>query len=212
MDLADATWHYGPLAQLEGAAIEVLTPDAVLGAELGGGRVVIWDGDGSAIAVGLAELLAERGTEVVLATTFDRVAPTLDATFDGPPVRRRLRALGVRTLVHLQLVGVDGSTLVFATTPARMSVSTRTRWSSRCNASRAISSTPSCARIRTPRRGRHPRSSIGSATPSLRASLGLSSRTPTVSHARSTPRPPRFRRRRVEDDAEIPAKSVEQPV
>jgi dimethylamine/trimethylamine dehydrogenase len=111
----DASWHYSPLAALDASPVAVLTPADVVRLERPspGRRVVIWDGDGSALATGLAERLVEQGDAVVLATTFDRVAPMLDATFEGPEVRRRLRALGVRTLENASFAGVDGTTLLF---------------------------------------------------------------------------------------------------
>jgi dimethylamine/trimethylamine dehydrogenase len=111
----NASWHYGPLGALASSSLCTLTPEDIMvdGRQPPGKRVVIWDGDGAALAVSLAEKLAGDGLEVVVATTFDRIAPMLDATFEGPDVRRRLRQLGIETRTNVVLDSVEGESLVF---------------------------------------------------------------------------------------------------
>ena len=103
-----------PFAVSPSATVEILTPDAVLaGSRPPGDAVVIWDGDGSVLGVGLAELLAAEGRKVRVLTPFDRVAPSLDATFEGPDVRGQLHELGVELVPGRTLTGIDGDTLAF---------------------------------------------------------------------------------------------------
>jgi dimethylamine/trimethylamine dehydrogenase len=111
----ESHWHYGPLRELALSRMCVLTPEEILvkGHTPEGRRVVIWDGDGSSLGVGLAEHIAALGFEVVIATTFDRVAPMLDATFEGPDVRRQLHELGIQATTGVALLRTDGESLVF---------------------------------------------------------------------------------------------------
>jgi dimethylamine/trimethylamine dehydrogenase len=109
----DDDWHVADLARLRSSALAVLTPESIM---VDGvrpqGKVVIWDGDGGAVAVGIAELLAAEGSDVTLATRFDRVAPQLDATFEGGGVRGRLHQLGVTTAHGVLPLAASGSSLV----------------------------------------------------------------------------------------------------
>jgi dimethylamine/trimethylamine dehydrogenase len=87
-------WHVVDLTAI--TTLRVLTPESIMVDGLRpAGPVVIWDGDGGAVASGLAELLAIEGGSVTLATRFSRIAPQLDATFEGAGVRQRLHDVGV---------------------------------------------------------------------------------------------------------------------
>jgi dimethylamine/trimethylamine dehydrogenase len=112
----NAAWHHLPTLQILDAGIEVLTPEQImLGQRMPSSRaVVVWDGDGSSVAVGLAEKLAAEGFEVSLATSFGSVAPLLDLSFEGAGVRRRLHELGVSMHAAVMLRGVEGEAVVLA--------------------------------------------------------------------------------------------------
>ena len=56
---------------------------------------MVWDADGGAIAVGLAERIARSGRQITFTTPFDVVSPALDLSFDGWMARRRLRGLDI---------------------------------------------------------------------------------------------------------------------
>ncbi|MEU9330000.1 FAD-dependent oxidoreductase [Streptomyces canus] len=74
----------------------VLTPEQVLrdGAPVGG-RVVVVDSDGYFMGPGIAELLAQRGHEVVLTTKGEHIGEYQRYTREVPHVLKDLRALGV---------------------------------------------------------------------------------------------------------------------
>jgi len=92
----DDDWHVADLSALQPKGPAVLTPEQIMvDGVVPDGPVVVWDGEGGAVAAGIAELLADRGAPVTLVTRFDRVAPNLDATFEGGAVRSRLHDLGV---------------------------------------------------------------------------------------------------------------------
>jgi hypothetical protein len=77
----------------------VFTPEQIMVQEMRPpSPVLVWDGDGGPVGVGIAEMLAAFGGSVSLATRYDRVAPLLDATFEGAGVRTRLHDLQVETI------------------------------------------------------------------------------------------------------------------
>jgi dimethylamine/trimethylamine dehydrogenase len=88
----------------------VLTPERVVAGEAPAGeRVLVYDCEGYFVGVGMAELLAEQGHDVLYATPLVPVAPFLDHTEEGFPVRQRLADLDVETAVETELasIGVD---------------------------------------------------------------------------------------------------------
>lgn len=92
----DSDLHGLPLRDFENNGLSIVTPEAIMvDGRRPGGRVVVWDSDGGAIGVGLAEKLAADGADVTLVTHFDVIAPVLDLTFEGWVARRRLHELGV---------------------------------------------------------------------------------------------------------------------
>jgi dimethylamine/trimethylamine dehydrogenase len=97
--------------QAEGLCI--LTPEEIMleGHRPEGERVFLWDADGSTVGASLAEHLALDGFAVTIGTTFDKIAPMLDATFEGPGERRRLHDLGVAMRTGLSLEAITGATL-----------------------------------------------------------------------------------------------------
>jgi dimethylamine/trimethylamine dehydrogenase len=112
---AAADWHHLPLADIA-SAFDVVTPEQVMveGRVPADGRVVVWDGDGGAVGVGLAERLAADGRDVTLVTPFATVAPFLDLSFEGAGARRRLHELGVAFVAGVSPTRVDGGALVVA--------------------------------------------------------------------------------------------------
>ena len=112
----DASWLRLPLQEIADSGVEILTPEEIMvgGREPRDGRVVVWDGDGSSVAVGLAERLATAGREVSLVTRFGVVAPLLDWSFEGSGVRSKLHELGVAMLPGMVPVraGSEGIVLV----------------------------------------------------------------------------------------------------
>jgi dimethylamine/trimethylamine dehydrogenase len=87
-------WDRSPLA---GADLpHVTTPEQVIRGELEDAeRVVVYDCEGYFMGVGIAELLAARGTSVALVTPADVVGGFLDRTHEGQPTRAKLASLNV---------------------------------------------------------------------------------------------------------------------
>lgn len=109
----DDDWHYLPLRDVRAAGIEILTPeDIVVAGRRPSGHVTVWDGDGSAVAVGIADTLAGDGLDVTFATRFGSVAPLLDLSFEGFTARRRLHQLGVAMHREITPVGATSQSLV----------------------------------------------------------------------------------------------------
>ena len=61
------------------------------------------------MGVGLAELLASGGGKVTVVTPLPIVAPFLDRTFEGTPVRQQLARLGVRWFVDTELAEITSA-------------------------------------------------------------------------------------------------------
>ena len=92
----------------------VLTPEEALRRPPGPGRHLVYDCEGYLMGVGMAELWATTGSEVMLLTPHAVVGPYLDRTFEGPPVRKRLHDLDVevRTDATLEAIGPGSCTLL----------------------------------------------------------------------------------------------------
>lgn len=109
---SDSDRHGLPLATFVAGGLCVLTPEQVMaGGRRGPGPVVVWDGESGAVACGVAHLLAAEGTAVTMTTRFGYVAPSLDATFEGPSARAALHELGVPTRTGVTPVSFDGGIL-----------------------------------------------------------------------------------------------------
>jgi dimethylamine/trimethylamine dehydrogenase len=110
---ADGLNHltHGPIPGAHRA--HVLTPERVVAGEVpAGGRVLVYDCEGYFVGVGIAELLAERGHHIHYATPLPLVAPFLDHTEEGIPVRQRLADLEVETAVETELVSIGADDCV----------------------------------------------------------------------------------------------------
>jgi len=99
---------HGPIPGAE--LPHVLTPERVMAGEpttdFAGARVLVYDCEGYFMGVGMAELLASRGSRVSLVTPLPVAAPFLDQTDEGPPVRRQLIDMGVELLPETELVSI----------------------------------------------------------------------------------------------------------
>ena len=108
----DTALGWPPLEQITGGPA-ILTPEDVMVHDVRPtGSTVIWDGHGGGVAAGVAELLAVEGHLPGFATPFDRVAPALDATFEGGPCRSRLHDLGIEPRTGVTPVRFTGGGLV----------------------------------------------------------------------------------------------------
>ena len=88
----------------------VRRPEEVVRAPGSGPReVVVYDCEGYFMGVGLAELLASGGGKVTVVTPLPIVAPFLDRTFEGTPVRQQLARLGVRWFVDTELAEITSA-------------------------------------------------------------------------------------------------------
>ncbi len=108
---------------IPGAALpHVLTPEDVLLRRPSAGRLLVYDCEGYLMGVGMAEMLAMAGSQVMLLTPHAVVGPYLDRTFEGAPVRRRLHDLGVemRTDATLEEIGPDSCTLMHYGVPSEV--------------------------------------------------------------------------------------------
>jgi dimethylamine/trimethylamine dehydrogenase len=75
----------------------------------------VLDCEGYFTGAGMAELLRDRGHEVELITSCEKVAPLCDETLEGPILRRHLHDLGIGMRAEAWLTGIgaggaDGET------------------------------------------------------------------------------------------------------
>lgn len=89
----------------------VLTPEQIMLEEKAppAGPVHVYDCDGYFVAAGLAERLASEGRPVTYVTPFDGPAPYTEFTLEGPRLKRKLGALGVRVIAEHVLTEVSDS-------------------------------------------------------------------------------------------------------
>jgi dimethylamine/trimethylamine dehydrogenase len=99
----------GPIPGADASLPHVLTPEQVMleGKRPPGSRVVVLDCDGYFMGAGMAELMRERGHEVELVTSCEKVAPLCDETLEGPLLRRRLHDLGIRMRAETWLTRIE---------------------------------------------------------------------------------------------------------
>jgi dimethylamine/trimethylamine dehydrogenase len=101
------------VAPIPGAgALPVFTPDDIMAGKLPQGRVVVFDDDHYYMGGVLAELLAQKGCEVVLVTPSAYVSDWTANTLEQAAIHRRLHELGVKIVLNtgvtaLTAAGVD---------------------------------------------------------------------------------------------------------
>ncbi len=86
-----------PVAGADASLPHVLTPEQVMveGKAVPGERVVVLDGEGYFMAVGLAEKLATDGHTVELATCLEEIAPFCHETLEQGLLKQRLHRAGI---------------------------------------------------------------------------------------------------------------------
>jgi dimethylamine/trimethylamine dehydrogenase len=101
-----------PVPGVDASRPRFITPEQLWAGKEVGDRVVVLDGDGYFMAVGIAEILADRGKRVTIVTHHAEVAPMTDHTLEGPDLRRMMREKGIgeRTVHWVESVetAVDG--------------------------------------------------------------------------------------------------------
>ncbi|HWU77046.1 MAG TPA: FAD-dependent oxidoreductase [Rhodanobacter sp.] len=110
-------WCRDGYGRSHGAAIDgfvdnprVFTPDDLMDGRLPQGRVAVFDDDGFYYASVAAELLRQRGCEVVHLTPEDSIAPWSQHTLDYRHIRKRMAELGIEALVSHDIVSFhDGA-------------------------------------------------------------------------------------------------------
>jgi dimethylamine/trimethylamine dehydrogenase len=85
----------------------VLTPEQVMNGVMVGNKVVVYDTDGYFIGMGISEKLLLEGHDVTYVTPFRKVASFMEATLDAPGRNRKLRALGLKSLLEHHVVSVE---------------------------------------------------------------------------------------------------------
>ncbi len=88
-------WNLDPIPGVDASLPAVATPEQVWAGKEIGDRVVVLDGDGYFTAIGLAEMLADRGKRVVIVTAFDTVAPFTEYTLESANLRRMMLEKGI---------------------------------------------------------------------------------------------------------------------
>lgn len=105
-----ARMHVVPIPRA--GALPVFTPDDLMAGKLPQGRVVVFDDDHYYMGGVLAELLAQKGCEVVLVTPSAYVSDWTANTLEQAAIHRRLHGLGVKIVLNtgvtaLTAAGVD---------------------------------------------------------------------------------------------------------
>jgi len=122
-----ATWrrdgvgrHHASPLKLEGA---VFTPDDLMDGNLPAGNVVIFDDDHYYMGGALAELLAQNGCKVILATPAPTISAWTEYTLERDRIYKRLMGLGVTLLPHHALLSLTGGRAALAHTLSAAEIS-----------------------------------------------------------------------------------------
>lgn len=87
-------------------AMPILTPDDIMAGQMPKGRVVIYDDDHYYMGGVLAELLVQKGCEVVLVTPAAYVSDWTQNTLEQHTIHRRLAEMGVEIVLNRGVVGI----------------------------------------------------------------------------------------------------------
>jgi dimethylamine/trimethylamine dehydrogenase len=111
-------WRRDGYGRSHGAAIDgfldnarIFTPDDLMDGHLPEGHVVVFDDDGFYYASVAAELLRQRGCDVVYVTPEDSIAPWSQHTLDYRHIRKRMAERGIEALVSHDISAFHGNTL-----------------------------------------------------------------------------------------------------
>ena len=100
-----ARMHVAPIPRT-GSAVPVFTPDDIMVGRVPSGRVVLFDDDHYYMGGVLAELLAQKGCEVVLVTPAAFVSDWTVNTLEQGAIHRRLAACGVSIVLNTGVTAV----------------------------------------------------------------------------------------------------------
>lgn len=95
-----------PVPGVDDSLPQFITPEQFFAGKAVGSRVVVLDGDGYFMGIGIAETLADRGHSVTLVTPFDKAVPFTDWTLEGPNLRRMMREKGIQQRLAHWVEGV----------------------------------------------------------------------------------------------------------
>ena len=100
-----------PLEGADAALPQVCTPEQIMAGKETGKRVVVLDYEGYFTGVGMAELLADRGSDVTIVTNWDIVASHCIYTEEIHDVRRMMHEKGIKqyTLHYADRLEVDNA-------------------------------------------------------------------------------------------------------
>ena len=103
--------HQFPIPGTDGA--NVLTPDDIMAGKVPEGPVLVYDDDHYYMGGVIAELLAQAGCEVTLATPESKVSSWTDHTLEQHRIQSRLMELGIDIVAshRLHAIDEDGATL-----------------------------------------------------------------------------------------------------
>ena len=98
-----------PIPGVDAALPGFVTPEQLWAGKEVGERVVVLDGDGYFMAIGIAESLADRGASVTLLTHFESVAPLTEYTQESENLRRMMREKGIAQRTAHWAEGIEAS-------------------------------------------------------------------------------------------------------
>ena len=105
-----ARLHVAPIPGAGAAgSVPVFTPDDIMAGRLPAGRVVVFDDDHYYMGGVLAELLAQKGCEVVLVTPSAYVSDWTANTLEQAAIHRRLHSVGVKIVLNTGVMALTAA-------------------------------------------------------------------------------------------------------
>lgn len=102
--------HVTPLPM--DAAMPIYTPDDLMAGLAPSGRVVLWDDDHYYMGGVLAELLVDKGCQVTLITTAQRVSDWTYNTLEHHTIHKRLAEMGVQIVLNRGVTRIEAGQVV----------------------------------------------------------------------------------------------------
>ena len=111
-----ARLHVTPIPGTEASSdsLPVFTPDDIMAGRLPKGRVVVFDDDHYYMGGVLAELLAQKGCDVVLVTPSAFVSDRTANTLEQGAIHRRLAAVGVKIVLNTGVAAISNDGVITA--------------------------------------------------------------------------------------------------